>query len=165
MKHVMATIPKQGFLALAVSLALATGAAVAQQPPAGAEGITGTWNHQLTIRNCATGAAIVQSSSTSSYLEGGVYIEVSPVPNPALRTAGIGVWKYVGNQKYEMAMKYFRYNADGSFAGKTIVESNITHLTDDSLSQVAVVRIFNPAGSQVASGCATLTSVRFTGDD
>ena len=163
MNYTMATISKRGILALAMSLALAP--AMAQQPPAGAAGITGTWNHQLTIRNCATGAAIAQASTTSSYTEGGVYIEVAPTPSPALRTAGIGAWKYVGSQKYEMSMKYFRYNADGTFAGKTIIDSNITHLQDDTLAQVAVVRIFNPAGIQVASGCATLTSSRFTGAD
>lgn len=165
MKHAMETIRKRGFLALAISLALAPAMAGAQQPPAGAAGITGTWNHQLTIRNCATGAAIAQASTTSSYVDGGVYLEVAPAPNPALRTPGIGVWTYVGNQKYEMSMKYFRYNPDGSFAGKTIIDSNITHLQDDTLAQVAVVRIFNAAGIQVASGCATLTSSRFTGAD
>jgi len=165
MNYTMGSITKQGFLALAMSLVLAPAMASAQQPPAGAEGITGTWNHQLTIRNCATGAALVQGSSTSSYVEGGVYMEVAPAPGPTLRTPGIGVWRYVGGQKYEMSMKYFRYNPDGSFAGKTIIDSNITHLLNDTLTQVAVVRIFNPAGIQVASGCATLTSTRFTGAD
>jgi len=165
MNYTMASIPKQGLIALAVALALAPAMASAQQAPAGAEGITGTWNHQLTIRNCATGAALAQGSSTSAYTEGGVYMEVAPAPGPTLRTPGIGVWRYVGAQKYQMSMKYFRYNPDGSFAGKTMVDSNITHLTDDTLAQVAVVRIFNPAGIQVASGCATLTSTRFTGAD
>lgn len=165
MKHAMETIRKQGFLALAISLAIAPVMASAQQPPAGAEGITGTWNHQLTIRNCTTGAALAQGSTTSSYVDGGVYIEVAPTPAPSLRTPGIGVWRYVGSQKYQMSMKYFRYNPDGSFAGKTMIDSNISHLADDTLAQVAVVRIFNPGGTQVASGCATLTSTRFTGAD
>ena len=165
MKHAMTTIPKQRFLAFAMSLALAPAMASAQQPPAGAGGITGTWNHELTIRNCVNGAVIATSFPTSSYLEGGVIIEMNPVPNPALRTPSLGVWKYVGSQKYEMSMKYFRYNADGSYAGKTIIDSNITHLLDDTLTQVAAVRIFNASGIQVASGCATLTSTRFTGND
>jgi len=165
MNFTMVSITKQGFLALAMSLALAPALANAQQPPAGAEGITGTWNHQLTIRNCATGAPIAQASTTSSYVDGGVYIEVAPTPAPSLRTPGIGVWRYVGSQKYQMSMKYFRYNPDGSFAGKTMIDSNITHLSNDTLAQVAVVRIFNPAGTQVASGCATLASTRFTGAD
>ena len=165
MNYAMPTLPKPGFLMLAMSLALAPGMANAQQPPAGALGITGTWNHQLTIRNCATGAVIAQSNSMSSYLESGVVVEVNPVPNPALRTPGLGVWRYIGNQKYELSLKFFRYNADGSYAGKTIIDSNITHLPNDTLAQVAVVRIFAPAGNQVASGCARLTSTRFTGND
>jgi len=165
MKHAMETIRKHGFLALAISLALAPAMASAQQASFGAEGITGTWNHQLTILSCATGAALAHASTTSAYTDGGVYIEVAPTPNPALRTAGIGVWKYLGGQKYEMSMKYFRYNPDGSFAGKTLIDSNITHRSDDTLAQVAVVRIFNSAGVQVASGCATLSSTRFNGND
>ncbi len=165
MEHAMSALPKPGFLTLAVSLALVPAMANAQQPPAGALGITGTWNHQLTVRNCATGAVIAQSNPMSAYLESGVSIELSPVPNPALRTPSLGVWRYIGNQKYELSLKYFRYNADGSYAGKTIIDSDITHLPDDTLAQVAVVRIFAPAGNQVASGCATLTSTRFTGND
>ena len=165
MKYAMSTLPKQGFLTLALSLALVPVMANAQQPPAGALGITGTWNHQLTIRDCATGAVIAQSNSMSSYLESGVVVEVNTVPNPALRTPGLGVWRYIGSQKYELSLKFFRYNADGSFAGKNIIDSNIRHLPDDTLAQVAAVRIFNASGIQVASGCATLTSTRFTGND
>lgn len=165
MKYAMTTITKHGLLALAMTLALAPAMADAQQPPAGALGITGTWNHELTIRNCATGGVIAQSNTMSSYLESGVVTELNTVPNPALRTPGLGIWKYVGSQRYELSLKYFRYNADGSFAGKTIIDSNIRHLQDDTLAQVAVVRIFNPAGIQVVSGCATLTSNRFTGVD
>ena len=163
MTYAMPTIHARSALALALGLLPAL--AGAQQPPAGAEGITGTWNHPLTVRNCATGAAIAQATTTSSYSEGGVYTEVAPAPGPTLRSPGIGVWRYVGSQKYEMSMKYFRYNADGSYAGKTLIDSNITHLPNDTLAQVAAVRIFNAAGTQVASGCATLTSTRFTGDE
>lgn len=161
-----ATIRKQGLLALAV-LALLPVMASAQESSAafGSDGITGTWNHHLTVRNCATGAVIATSSPSSAYLEGGVVVEVAPAPGPALRTPSIGIWRYVGHQKYEMSMKYHRYNSDGSYAGKTIIDSDIMHLPDDTLSQVAVVRIFNPAGVQVGSGCATLTSTRFTGDE
>jgi len=162
MKYAIPTISKQHVLALAMSLALAPAVAAAQN---GAEGITGTWNHQLTVRNCATGAVIATSFPMSSYVEGGGVVEVAPVPNPALRTPSLGVWRYVGGQQYEMSMKYFRYNPDGSYAGKTIIDSDITHMRDDTLAQVAVVRIFNSAGTQVASGCATLTSTRFTGTD
>ena len=165
MQYAMETIRKQGFLALAVSLALAPVMAMAQQPPAGALGITGTWNHVLTVRNCATGAVIAVSNPMSAYLESGAAIEMNPLPGAALRTPSLGTWRYLGNQRYELSIKYFRYNADGSFAGKTIIDSDITHLPNDTLAQVAVVRIFNAAGIQVASGCATLSSTRFTGND
>jgi hypothetical protein len=74
MQYAMETIRKQGFLALAVSLALAPVMAMAQQPPAGALGITGTWNHVLTVRNCATGAVIAVSNPMSAYLESGAAI-------------------------------------------------------------------------------------------
>lgn len=156
---------KHGVLALAALIAIPLGATSAQVSARQGGGITGTWNHQLAVRNCSTGAVIAQSSNTSSYLPGGVIIEVNPVPNPALRTPGLGVWTYVGGQKYEMSLKYHRYNADGSYAGKNIIDSDITHLPDDTLAQAAIVRIFDAAGNQVASGCATLTSSRFTGDE
>lgn len=157
-------IPGRGLLALSLAFALPLATANAQQPPPGA-GIVGTWNHQLTVRNCSTGAALAQVASISSYVPGGVIVEVNPSPNPALRTPGLGSWKYVGGRRYEMSLKYHRYNGDGTFAGKTLVDSDITHLPDDTLSQVAVLRIFNSAGVQVASGCATLASARFTGDE
>ena len=165
MTYALPTMPKTGLLALFLSLALAPWVAHAQEPQAafGSRGITGTWNHQLTIRDCATGAVIATSFPTSSYLDGGAVVEVAPLPGPTLRTPSLGVWRYVGGQKYEMAMQYFRYNADGSYAGKTIIEADITHQPDDTLTQAAAVRIFNATGVQVASGCATVTSTRFTG--
>ena len=100
MKLVMATTRRQAFLALATALAFAPGMASAQQPPAGALGITGTWNHVLTVRNCATGAVIAQSNPMSSYLQSGVAIEMNPLPGAALRTPSLGIWKYLGNQQY-----------------------------------------------------------------
>lgn len=157
-------IPKRGLLALCLAFALPLATSHAQQPPPGAS-LAGTWNHQLTVRNCTTGAPVAEGSSISSYGQGGVIVEVNPTPNPALRTAGVGTWKYVGGRRYEMSLKYYRYNPDGSFAGKTLVDSDIEHRLDDTLSQVAVIRIFNPVGVQVASGCATLASTRFTGDE
>lgn len=153
-----------GLLAFSLAFALPLATAGAQ-PPVPGSGIAGTWNHQLTVRDCATGAPIAQLGNMSAYSQGGTIVEVNPTPNPALRTPGLGTWKYVGGRRYEMSLKYFRYNADGTFAGKTLIDADITHRLNDTLSQVAVLRIFNPGGVQVASGCATLVSTRFNGND
>jgi hypothetical protein len=160
-------IMKQGILGIVVAIACAHAAIIAQDPPVEPEGkgIEGTWDHQVTIRICATGAPIAQVSTMSTYGQGGVISEVSAGQSPAVRSPGLGVWNHVRGREYSEAVRFFRFNPDGTRAGKTVILSNFVHLLDDTLDYTSMVRNYDVNGVLVSTVCATTTSTRFTGEN
>ena len=126
--------------------------------------IEGTWDSQLTYKNCTTGAILFTGQSLVSYSQGGVLTAITSGAAPATRSPGLGVWRHAGGQDYESTFKEFRYNADGTFAGKIVVVAQITHQADDTLTTSAIGKFYNAAGVQVTSICPTGVSTRFTGE-
>jgi hypothetical protein len=157
---------KYGILALAITFASSQVMVNAQYPPVEPEGkgIEGTWDHEVTIRICATGNAIAHVSTMSTYGQGGVISEISGGQTPAVRSPGLGVWNHVRGREYAEALRFYRFNPDGTRAGKTVIVSNFTHLLDDTLDYVSIVKNYDAAGNLVQTLCATTTSTRFTGD-
>ena len=66
---------------------------------------------------------------------------------------------------YQSTFKEFRYNPDGTFAGKIVAVVNITHELDDTLTTSAVGSFYNAAGQVTATVCPTGVGTRFTGDN
>jgi hypothetical protein len=167
MKHKTLAVLKYGILSIAITSAFALAIVNAQDVPVEPEGkgIEGTWDHQVTIRICATGTPIAQVSTMSTYGQGGVITEISAGQSPAVRSPGLGVWNHVRGREYAEAVRFFRFNPDGTRAGKTVIVSNFTHLLDDTLDYVSEVRNYDAAGNLVSTLCATTVSTRFTGDN
>jgi hypothetical protein len=67
-----------------------------------------------------------------------VLIDISRGAAPSGRYPGLGVWRHVGGRDYEATFKQFRYNPDGTFAGKIIVVNQIKHELDDTVTTSAV---------------------------
>ena len=158
---------KYSIAAIAVTLAVSITTVFSQETPVAPEGhgIEGTWDHRVTIRVCATGNAIAQVFTMSTYGQGGVISELSGGQTPALRSPGLGVWKHVRGREYAEALRFFRFNPDGSSAGKTVIVSNFNHQQDDTLDYISVVRNYDAAGNLLSTVCATTTSTRFTGEN
>lgn len=156
-----------GIMAVVVISAGAQISINAQAPPIYPDGnkIDGVWESQLTYRNCITGAVLFTSSSLTAYAEGGVMHAVTFGAPPSLRYPGLGVWRHVQGREYESTFKEFRYNADGTFAGKVIAVVQITHELDDTLTTSAVGRFYNAAGTLVGTVCPSGTAARFTGEN
>jgi len=165
-KH-LTEILKHGVMAIAIAIALFQGAAPAQEPPVEPEGkgIEGTWDHQVTIKICATGTPIAQVFTMSTYGQGGVISEISGGQSPAVRSPGLGVWNHVRGREYAESVRFFRFNPDGTRAGRTVIVSNFTHLLNDTLDFSSVVRNYDAVGNLVSTVCATTVSTRFTGEN
>ena len=143
---------KYSFLAIATISTLALVMVNAQEPvePEG-KGIEGTWDHQVTIRICATGAPIAQVTTMSTYGQGGVISEISAGQSPAVRSPGLGVWNHLRGREYSEAVRFFRFTPDGTRAGKTVIVSNFTHLMDDTLDYVSEVKNYDAVGNLVST--------------
>jgi len=156
-----------GITRLVPAIVLSLTAVMAQDTPVEPEGkgIEGTWDHQVTIRICANGAPIAQVSTMSTYGQGGVISEISGGQSPAIRSPGLGVWSHVRGREYAEALRFYRFNPDGTRAGKTVIVSNFTHLLDDTLDYISVVKNYDANGILVSTLCATTVSTRFTGEN
>lgn len=141
--------------ALAVTLLLA-----ASQIPASGQGrkagrIEGTWRVVVTIRNCQTGAELITMPTLNTFIVGGSMIG-TPSQNPVLLRAGHGVWEHNGGQNFTNTIIFFRYNADGTFAGTQKVTRHIEVAPGaNEFTSEDSVELVDPGGNVVGTGCAS----------
>ena len=158
---------KCGATAIFVALAISTSAVIAEDTPVYPDGnkIEGVWDAQVTYRSCTTGAVLFTGQSLIAYAHGGVLTTITSGAAPSGRYPGLGVWRHVAGHQYQSTFKEFRYNPDGTFAGKIIAVVDITHEPDDTLTTSAVGRFYDAAGIVTATICPTGVGTRFTGEN
>lgn len=123
--------------------------------------LEGSWNVQVTIRNCQTGAVIISFPAMNTFMRGGTMQEAGS-SSSTLRAAGHGVWSHQNGRSFSSAFQFFRFNADGTYAGIQRVRRQIeVSRFGSSFDASATFEIFNPSGVLTATGCATETAVRF----
>ncbi len=124
--------------------------------------LEGAWNGQFTVLNCQTGTAITTFATLNTFMRGGTMVHSSASPAPATRGIGQGIWEHEGGRNFTFVLQFFRFNADGTYAGFTKAR-RLAELNHDRTTYAATVtlEIFNPAGTLVGTGCATETATRF----
>src|SRR6266567_1258039 len=88
--------------------------------------LEGTWDVQVTIRNCQTGAAIRTFASIGTFMSGGTMLDsTSGIPHAL--NVGHGVWSHESGNTYRFKFKSFNFDAGGNFTGWGIInhEANL----------------------------------------
>lgn len=168
MQRVTFTSITLAIIAIVIAFAMSRSTIRAQNPPVDpvGSGIEGTWDLQVTFVDCTTGVPLLPpGKSLVSYNRGGTYIEEASGTPPSRRYPGLGVWQHVRARTYALAFKIFQYNADGTSNGKIVVNAETEHNLDDTLTSMAVARIYNAAGDLIVSRCVNIAGTRFTGED
>ena len=126
----------------------------------GARALEGTWNVVVTLRDCQTQAPVGTFRAMDLFIQGGSLVDTNSAPT-ATRGPGFGSWEYVGEQQFTATFRFFIYNPDGTFAGVRRVAQEISMGADNNSWESTVANIiFNPAGTPIATGCATASAVR-----
>lgn len=128
----------------------------------GARVLEGSWIAQVTFRDCQTGEAIRTFASMNTFMQGGTMQEFGLGSVPAPRGPGHGVWAHITGRTFSSAFQFFRFNPDGSYAGKVIARRQIE--VDDSgnhYTATSSVEIFNAAGTLITTSCTTEEATRF----
>jgi len=152
-------------LTLVLALAATQLSASAQGEPgkhsSGNGKIIGVWNVRVTRRDCQTGDALgVNPPVMNMFNRGGTLLETS-AGSPTRRGPGLGTWQYVGGQSYSAVFRFFRFNADGSFAGTRRVARTIELSRDaNEFTATATDELFDASGNLFQTGCATETATR-----
>jgi hypothetical protein len=124
--------------------------------------LEGSWNHTGTRLNCTTGAALGTFSAMFTFNRGGTFWESGTQISPALRSPSHGVWSYESNGVYNTAFQFFRFNADGTLAGRQIVRQQLELSADgDSYTTTATAQVLDVNGNVIANNCSSGTGTRF----
>ncbi len=166
MRLVSALLLLASLLALGASLTVQTPVAQADNK----RGLEGAWRVQVTLYNCATGAAGATFGSLLSFAPGGTLSEAtsSPVFQPGQRGPGLGIWSRAGAHTYRAVSDAFilfttapNPPAPGFQRGTQRITQEI-EVNGDQFTAVASIQFFNEAGQVVATGCARASGQRFT---
>lgn len=124
--------------------------------------LEGSWNHQGMRLNCATGAVLGTFQAMFTFNRGGTFWESGTQTSPALRSSSHGLWSYQSNRRYTTAFQFFRFNADGTHAGRQIVRQQIQMSSDgNSYTATATAQVLDVNGNVTANNCAAGTGIRF----
>lgn len=124
--------------------------------------LEGVWNLTVTVRNCQTGAAIRTFPAMHTYMSGGTMSDFGVGSAPLPRSSGQGVWSYQSRGRYSAAFQFFRFNADGTYAGRQINRVQIELSYDgNNYESSATAQTFDVNGNITANSCFTATATRF----
>ena len=125
--------------------------------------IVGVWLTTVTQRNCQTGEPVSPPfQGLSTFNEGGTMAEFGAGSSPALRSPAHGIWQVSNPFHPTFAFTHFRFNADGTFAGRTVVRQTVSLAqSGNNYTTTGTVEIFAANGMLVGMGCATATATRF----
>jgi len=149
-------------LAMLVLAVLAQGGAFAQVQKGNEQGLVGSWDLEVTLRDCETGTALVSFPAMNTYNQGGTTQQTAPPEPFATFLPGHGVWSHQLGSNFSGAFRFFKVNPDGSVATKTIVRSAISLGRDSqSYTSTDTAEILNANGDLLFRGCSTTTATRF----
>ena len=137
----------------------------------GAQALVGAWAIQVTLRDCATGAAMGPPlRSLVTFHQGGTMSE-SPASTafaPGQRSDGHGLWAHDGGNRFVQKMIALILfdtppnlpSSPGFFSGWQTVTHTV-EVTGDTLSSSGTNSFFRTDRSLYRSGCSTATGERF----
>lgn len=124
--------------------------------------LEGSWSHQGMRLNCQTGAVINTFSAMFTFTRGGTFWESGTQTSPSLRSSSHGIWSYQSMRHYTTAFQFFRFNADGTLAGRQIVRQQIELSSDgNSYTATATAQVLDVNGNIIANNCAAGAGMRF----
>ncbi|HYU99448.1 MAG TPA: hypothetical protein VE977_11505 [Pyrinomonadaceae bacterium] len=124
--------------------------------------LEGTWRMQVTIRDCASGAALRTFPAFPTFAQGGTLTETTTGFPPVLRTPGHGVWEHLGGQTYRAVSEAFLFNPAGAWTGRQRLTQIIEVSNDgEEMNSNATNEIFDTNGNLIVNGCATAVGTYF----
>ena len=128
--------------------------------------IEGVWRTAVAPRDCQTDAiGPFGIRGVFTFHQGGTMAEygIGPGSSPALRSPGHGIWQRErGWQEYSFAFGYYRYEANGAFAGSQRVRATLRLASNgDEFTGKSVVEVFDVNDNLVGTFCAASVGMRF----
>lgn len=147
-----------GLIASLLTQACGSGPAQAQQTEA-IDPIEGVWTAEVTIRDCSSGTPVRTFRGLQMFGHAGQLTATNNGPT-VMQGPSLGVWqKATGSGQYTATFRFFRYNADGSFAGSQRVTRTL-QLSGDSFTSTISAQVLDPNDQVLQTICGTEASSR-----
>lgn len=132
--------------------------ATSDQQAAEPKGLQGTWDVNVTVVDCQSGALIRNVHSLQMFTRDGSMTETT---NTASRGPSVGAWYHAYGQTFGAAYSFFRYNPDGTFASMAKAVNNIV-LTPDGgqFTVTATIQDFDANNNLISTGCVSQLAKR-----
>jgi hypothetical protein len=125
--------------------------------------LVGSWNLEVTLRDCETGTPFVTFPAMNTYNQGGTTQQAALPPEPgAAALPGHGVWSHKNGRGYTGAFQFFALNPNPALITRVIVRSDISlALGGNSYTSTDAAEIRALDGTVVGIGCSTTVGTRF----
>jgi hypothetical protein len=134
----------------------------AQGNSSGGGRLEGTWDVQVTPRNCQSGEAIRTFASTTTFMSGGTLLDSTSGRPQALKTPGHGVWNHIVGDIYRFSFKSFTFDSAGNFTGWQIVRHEASlDPRAAGFESAGTSEVYNANGNLISTGCSTASGTRF----
>ncbi|MEP6703451.1 MAG: hypothetical protein ABJB34_01475 [Acidobacteriota bacterium] len=128
----------------------------------GARGLEGSWDVLVTPYNCLTGVPATTTPSMLTFNQGGTMTEIGSRIAPSLRGPGHGVWFHGVNGEFSGTFQFFRFNADGTLAGRQVVIQSIMLDRDgNGFTSESTAKVLDVAGNVLSRNCSAGVATRF----
>ena len=128
-------------------------------------GLIGSWDVQVTARDCETGTPIPfipVFPAMMTYDQGGTMQETDLGGPGVVRLQGHGVWRHQIGRQYSSAFRYLNFLPDRTFIGTNVVRSSVTvSLDGNEYTSTDTLEILDANGVVIGTGCATAVATRF----
>ena len=126
------------------------------------QSLIGSWDAQVTLRDCDSGVPFVTFAAMYTYNQGGT-TQQTAIPEPgSTALPGHGAWSHDIGRSYSGAFQFFILNPNPALTTRVIVRSSINlDLGGDSYSSTDTAEIRNMNGDVLDRACSTTAATRF----
>lgn len=151
-----------GFTSLALAALLTYTGVWASAQKISDQGLVGSWDLQVTIRDCESGFPFVTFPAMNTYNQGGT-TQQAALPEPGTSALpGHGVWKHDIGRNYSGAFRFLILNANPALTRRVTVRSAISlGLDGNNYTSTDAAEIRNLNGDLIESACSTSVGSRF----
>ena len=124
--------------------------------------IEGVWLAQVSVTDCTNPSTTLLGPFPAllTFHTDGTVTETAPAPPNSQRSVSHGLWHRVGRNTFDEALVFQRLDVTGVFLGTQVIRAT-AQVANDSYTAQGKFEIKEPRGSTVASGCSSVTALRF----
>jgi hypothetical protein len=127
------------------------------------EGIEGAWESSVTLQDCRSGAVLRTFKGLTVLHRGGTASATNNLP-PTSGSPAYGTWKRASIAgSFDISLRFFRFNPDGSWAGAQNLRRRVTQLDGNTLSGTVSAQVLDSAGNILQSVCGSEAATRVAG--